>query len=159
MLSQKSAILTDFAWPLEFFRVHLFAFVSYVYSVHYAIHWTNFVFVFYKVLGEFWLVVPALAVSWVFLESNFEGSPVCPVYIFSQFGQFSWYTPFLSHLLWAFLCFDVRRFSIVLLVVNVTLTFVFLKSFVMSVVSLPTYVNIAHLFSLLCHIVSSLFLY
>jgi hypothetical protein len=68
------------------------------------------------------------------------------VYFFSQFGQVSWSTLFLSYLFWAFLCFVVRRFSIVLLAVNVTLTFVFLNSFVMSLVSLPMYVNFAHLF-------------
>src|SRR5215475_11549246 len=47
---------------------------------------------------------------------------------------------------WSFLCFVVRCFSIVLSVVNVTFIFVFLNNFVMSLVSLPTYVNFAHLF-------------
>jgi hypothetical protein len=92
------------------------------------------------VLGEFRIVVSIFEVSEVFLESDFEGLPVCPVYFILQSGQVSWYMPLLSYLLWSGPCFVARRLSIVLSMVNVTLTFVFLKSVVINLVSFPIYV-------------------
>ena len=80
-----------------------------------------------------------------------NGLPVCPVYFILHSGHVSWYTPFLSYLLWGVSCFIVRRFSIVLSVVNAIFTIVFLNSFVTNLVCLPTYVNFAHIcFWLFC---------
>ena len=51
-----------------------------------------------------------------------NGLPVCPVYFILHSGHVSWYTPLLSYLLWGVSCFIVRRFSIVLSVVNAIFT-------------------------------------
>jgi hypothetical protein len=74
-----------------------------------------------------------------------KGPPVCPVYFILQSEQVSRYIPLLSYLLWSVPCFVARRLSIVLTVVNVTLTSVFLNSFVINLVSFPIHVNFAHL--------------
>jgi len=59
-------------------------------------------------------------------------------------GQVSWYMPYLSYLFWASSCCVDNRLSVVLSVVNSNLIFVFLNSFMMNLVSFPTYVNFAH---------------
>ena len=71
--------------------------------------------------------------------------PVCPVYFILQSGQVSWYTPHFSYVGWGFFCSQFKCLLIVLLVEKVTFTLVCLKSFMMNLVSFPTYVNFAHL--------------
>jgi hypothetical protein len=46
--------------------------------------------------------------------------------------------------LWSVPCFVARHLSMVLPVVNVTLTSVFLNNFVINLVSFPIYVNFVH---------------
>ena len=69
---------------------------------------------------------------------------VCPTYALSQSGHVSLYAPDLLYLsrVWGF---GISRFWSVLLVRRVILLSVFLKMFVIKVVSLPKYVKGAHL--------------
>jgi hypothetical protein len=90
------------------------------------------------------LLFPYLKSLKCFWALVLKGLPVCPVYFILQSGQVSWYMLLLSYLLWSVPCFVARRLPIVLSVVNVTFTSVFLKSFVMNLVSFPVYVNFAH---------------
>jgi hypothetical protein len=77
-----------------------------------------------------------------------RGLEFCPVYFILHSGQVSWYMPLLSYLLRSVPCFVVRGLSVVLAVVNVTLTSVFLNSLVIHPVSFLMYVNFAHFLSL-----------
>jgi len=70
--------------------------------------------------------------------------PVCPVYFILHVGQVSWCMPHLSYLFWAGSCYVDKSLSIVLPVVKAILRFVCLNSFVISLVSFPTYVNFTH---------------
>ena len=69
--------------------------------------------------------------------------PVCPTYALLQSGHVNLYTPDLLYLsgVWGL---GISSFWRVLLVRRVTFMSVFLKMFVMKVVSLPTYVKGAH---------------
>jgi len=50
----------------------------------------------------------------------------------------------LAYLFWVWLQYVDKSLSMLLLVVNAILTSVFFNNFVMNLVSLPTYVNLAH---------------
>jgi len=95
--------------------------------------WANF--------DLFFPYLKSLKCSWNLI---LKGLSVCPVYFILQWGHVSWYMPLLSYLLWSAPYFVARRLSIVLSVVNVILTSVFLKSFVINLVSFPIYVNFVH---------------
>ena len=71
--------------------------------------------------------------------------PVCPTYALLQSGHVSLYAPDLLYLsrVW---CFGITSFWRVLLVRNVILRLVFLKRFVIKVVSLPMYVKGGHFY-------------
>ena len=80
--------------------------------------------------------------SW---NRTLNGLPVWPVYFMLNERQVNWYIPLFSYLLLVCSCL-VRSFSVVLFVPKVTLTLGFLNIFVMALVSVPTYVNLIHLF-------------
>jgi len=86
-----------------------------------------------------------------FWNLTLNGLPVCPVYFILYSRYVSWFTPLLPYLLWETSCLTARCSPIVLSAVNAIVTFVLLKSFVINLVCLPTYVNFAHLcFWLFC---------
>jgi len=67
------------------------------------------------------------------------------MYFMSHVGHFSWYIPDLSYLLVVLSCLVVRSFSMVLFVVSAILMFDSLNILVINLVSLPMWVNLAHL--------------
>jgi hypothetical protein len=71
--------------------------------------------------------------------------PFCPMYFILHVGQFSWYIPHLSYLLWVSSCCVDSRLSIALSVINAILILVLLNSFVMSLVYFLTYVNFVYI--------------
>ena len=116
-----------------------------LYYVHYITHGTKGATFFYEVLGKFRFVVCELIVSVVFSEPHVELSTslsdilfvacLARELIYSILVKFVWFVGF---------CIS-KSFPKLLLVVYATLKDVFLKSFVMYLVSLPTYVNLTHL--------------
>jgi hypothetical protein len=77
-------------------------------------------------------------------KRTLKGLADCPIYFMLQEGHVSWYMPHFSYLLKMCLCRVTKSFAIVLSVVNVTLKLVFLKIFVINLLSFPKYVNLAH---------------
>ena len=97
------------------------------------------------------LLLPYLKSRKCFWNQTLNGLPVWPVYFILHVGQVNWYIPLFSYLLLVCSCLVVRSFPMVLSVPKVTLTLVFFNIFIMSLVSLPTYVNLTHfVFSSLC---------
>jgi len=68
-----------------------------------------------------------------------KGLPVCPRCFMLQEGHVNWYMLHFSYLFC--FCRVAKWFSIVLSVVNVIFTLISLNIFVISLVSIPTYVN------------------
>ena len=79
--------------------------------------------------------------SW---KRTLKSFPVFPTYFMLQDGHVNWYMQHFSYLFLDCFCHVAKCFSIALSAVNVTLTLVFLSIFVISLVFLPTYVNLAH---------------
>jgi len=113
-------------------------------DIHYLFHWASCMSVFKEVLGKSRPVVPVFENSKIFLKSSFERPFRLSCYFILQSGQVRWYIPVFSYLFWSVPCLVARRLSIVLSAVNVTLTSVFLNSFVINFVSFLVYVNFAH---------------
>jgi len=76
--------------------------------------------------------------------------PVCPTFLILQSGHVNWYTSLLSNRLYVCAWVDivVRTLPMVLFVVYEILIEEFLKSMVINLISLNTYVNFAHFFVL-----------
>ena len=80
----------------------------------------------------------------VFSETHCEAGPVCPTYALLQSGHVNLYAPERAYLSGGW-CWGIRSFWIVLVVCQEIFRSVFLNRFVMNAVSLPIYVNDAHL--------------
>jgi hypothetical protein len=77
------------------------------------------------------------------LHLSLKGLQVCPTYTLLQSGHVSLYAPERLYLS-GVTCFCISRFWMVLLVLSAIFRSVFLNRLVIYVVSLPTYVNDAH---------------
>jgi len=95
-------------------------------------------------LRKFRFVVCMFVFLKVFTEPNVIWSTVCPMYFFLHAGQVHWYTPLFSYLFCLWVCCTDRSLPLLLLVMNVVLTSLFLKSLVINLVSFAVYVNFVH---------------